>query len=131
MMESKIYVSFILVDVNLDVDDITKTLKIAPSRTWRTGDLVGKSIIRKKNSGWELQSSLPDTASFPEHIDNILEQLEPCMQDCQSFCLRYYAEISCVIESYGGDRPEIHLNKDVMQLISKLNASIDVDLYIF
>ena len=60
----------------------------------------------------------------------ILERLESGWRSIVELCLRYDAAITCVVKSYGGDRPLISFDKDTIKKIAELNADLDVDLYI-
>jgi len=39
--------------------------------------------------------------------------------------------MECIVKSYGGDRPQIFFDKEVIRKLAELNAEIDVDLYVF
>jgi Domain of unknown function (DUF4279) len=97
-MESKISASFRLTGIDFDPEEITATVGIIPSKTWRVGDLINpKAAIRYQHNGWSLKSKLENSAELEDHIKSVLEQLQPGWVPLREICSRHYAEIACVI----------------------------------
>ncbi len=131
-MESEIYASFKIIGPHLDPEQVTRSIGISPSKTWRIGDLVvEQALLRHKNNGWLLKSNLPLSATLKEHVRFILAQLQVSWQALKELCTQHDAEISCVVMSYGGDRPAMFFDKDIISRAADLNAAIDIDLYVF
>jgi hypothetical protein len=113
-------------------DEVTATLGLAPSRSWRTGDLINERMGRRRSTGeWCLSSGLGLDAPLEEHVDAVLRQLRPCWPRLVDLCTRYEAGLNCVVKSYGGDRPALPFDKEVVRRCAELGAWIDVDLYVF
>ena len=109
-------------------EQITDTVGLTCDKSWRIGDKRGKTIIVEKNNGWVLNSSLPKSASLEAHVENLLERLSPCAAKIQMFAEHDDVEFSCVI--YAATPPALNFSKVVVQNISLLGASLDVDLYL-
>lgn len=130
-MRSEIYAAFTLTGSTLDPVEITAKVGIPPTKTWRTGDLTSpksKSIMRHEQNGWSLRSRLEKSAELEDHVKSVLEQLQPGWHSLVDVCSHYDAEIECVI--YTSERPAIHFDRPMLEQIAKLNAEIDVDLYV-
>jgi uncharacterized protein DUF4279 len=132
-MYSEVYAEFNLFGLDMDPDQVTALVGISPSKTWRLGDPIGPPplILRYKNNGWRLKSELPLSLDLEEHVKSVIDQLQPSWAAFVELGTRYSAEISCVVKSYGGDRPPISFNEAVVKRAAELNAAIDIDLYIF
>lgn len=64
-MESESSAAFTLTGQGLDPDQVTVAAGIAPSVTWRTGDLVHpKATARYQHNGWNVRSSLGPAADL-------------------------------------------------------------------
>lgn len=129
-MTSEISASFALTGVDLNPDEITTKAGITPTRTCKKGDLINpKDILRYKENGWSIQSTLDKSENLEDHIKSVLEQLQENWTFFIETSQKYYAEIACVIY-IKGQTPEIHFDKEILQKFSQLNAEIDVDLYV-
>lgn len=130
-MRSDVYAALKITDPELDPDEVTAYLGMAPSKTWRVGDpVIPGAKLREKANGWLLKSGLPLAAPLEEHIRSLMELLQPVWPALVELCNKRHAEIYCVVYSYGGDRPGIFFDRDAVRRAADLNADIDVDLYI-
>ena len=131
-MYSEVYAGFELFGTELNPDEVTGLVGITPSRAWRIGDPQRPPIPGvHKNSGWILKSDLPLSAYLDDHVMWVLERLRPSWSEFARLGAQYEAIISCVVKSYGGDRPPITFEPEVVKRVAELNAALDVDLYVF
>jgi hypothetical protein len=107
---------------------ITNMVGLACDKSWLIGDKRGKTIIVEQNNGWVLNSSLPKSASLEAHVENLLKRLSPYADKIQKFAEHDNVEFSCVI--YATTPPALNFSNAVIQKISLLGASLDVDLYL-
>jgi hypothetical protein len=129
-MTSEISVSFNLTGLDFNPDDLTNKLGINPTKIWRIGDLIHpKTILKRKENGWSLQSQLDKNHLLEEHIKYILNQLESKRNFLQEICSKNYGELSCIIYAINKERPSIHLDQDIIKKVHQLNCEIDIDLY--
>jgi hypothetical protein len=127
-MESEVYAYFLLIGVDFQPDEITAQVGITPTKTWTKGDLrLPGAVVRHQENGWMVLSKLDRSADLEEHIKSVLEQLQPSWDILQKLCLLHSAEFACVVYSYGGDRPAIHFDREVIKQVNELNSTIDVD----
>lgn len=131
-MESEVYAAFILQGSDLDPSQVTALVGVQPSETWRAGDLVSdRAIVRRKLSGWKINSALPLNAPLEEHVEAVLQQLKPGWLSLVELGSRNQAKVYCVVRSYGGARPALIFKRGIVKQVAELNAAIEIDLYVF
>lgn len=132
-MKSEVYAAYVLyTGPELDPEQVTSLINLTPSRIWRIGDRVStRAALRHEKNGWYLKSNLPISAELEEHVHSVVRQLLPAWEVLRDLGARHEAEMLCVVSSFGGDRPAINFDKDVVRRLAELNAAIGVDLYVF
>jgi Domain of unknown function (DUF4279) len=129
-MKSEISAYFTLTGLDFEPEEITTKLKIKPTKIWRKGDLIHpQTKLTRKHNGWSLQSQVDQSSDLEDHINSIFSYFPSNWTDLMEICQQYYAEINCVIYVVGDERPAIHLDKNIIRKLNKLNAEIDIDLY--
>ena len=57
-------------------DQITARVGIKPTKSFVEGDLIPRTKMARKFSGWELHSRLERTAALDLHVSDVLAQLD-------------------------------------------------------
>lgn len=115
---------------DLDPDEITALLGIAPTKTWRIGKQRGVSVsIRHRNSAWILESGLPASADVEAHTIALLGRLAPVWPAAVAIGAQHYTEVAFVIFFSDDKRPALLFDNVAVKRIADLNAGIDVSLY--
>jgi pyruvate formate-lyase activating enzyme-like uncharacterized protein len=128
-MASEVSAAYVLTRFGCEPDQISEILGIQPTKAWKKGELIGKSILRRKQNGWELKIQIPDSEDLDEHITELLKKLSPAWEKVINLNQLYYAEISCVVYSYEAQGPGLHLDKKTLKQMAELNAEVDLDYY--
>lgn len=127
-MEFEISVYFILTGKDLNPEAITDKLGIAPTKTFRAGELIQpKASPRWRQNGWLLESKLHKSAELEEHIEFIFERLQPCWNILKELGQIYESAFDCAIYVYEYV-PALCWEKNIVKKVAELNARIDVDL---
>lgn len=110
-------------------EEINTLVGIECEKSWRIGDLRGKSAIKEKKHGWILNSDMAESASLEAHAEALLDRLNPCAIGIEALSRESdtVVEFSCVI--YSKETPALNFGRDVIQKISHLGAALDIDLY--
>jgi len=135
-MHSEVYAEFSLYSVvNRDFDSsvIATRLGIDPGVAFRVGDAIaGTRRAKRRDAGWELESSLPRSHALREHVRNVLSLLYPKCALIQELVRQFNLEATMcgVVYSYNGDRPPLVLEVEEICQIAELGAGFWIDLYI-
>ncbi len=103
-------------------------LGLACDKSWRIGDKRAHTIIDEKNNGWIVNSGLPKTASLEEHMQQLLQRLEPYKDRIKLLSSDDNIEFSCVI--YATTMPALNFDNGIVEQLNQFGASLDIDLYV-
>lgn len=127
-MRPKVYVSLKIIDETCLPEEITRYIGIPPSVIWHKGETRSNTHLLEKDNGWELKSMLPQESSLAEHVNYLLELMEPARAQLEEITREYYSLLACVIY-FDNEMPEIHFDSDVIKRLAALNLRLDIDLY--
>ena len=127
-MEEKTIVRLKIVSSNLTPKEISAAIGLRCNKSWRPGDRRGRTIIRETTNGWILNSGLTEASSLEEQISHLLNRLEPSAEKLRALSEQESVELSCVI--YASASPALNFSKSTIDQISRIGASLDIDLYL-
>lgn len=133
-MKNEVHVGFGIWDFeDTSHDEITKELKVSPSKIYIKGENKNPKFNQvSKSNGWIIQSPLDIYSSFDEQLNALLNIMLNNKAAFQSVCKRYYCEISVAIYMYfdnGESTPSLYLTKEQINTIDQFNVEVDFDLY--
>jgi hypothetical protein len=129
-MRSEIRVCLRLRGFPMPPETLTSEIGLQPTDSWKKGDPCRFAKTIFKDNGWEVNSGLDTSLDLGTHVKTLLKKLAPLKKNLAKVCAQCRAELVCVIYSYGGDRPTIYFEKEIMKQIVELNVSMYIDLYI-
>jgi hypothetical protein len=131
-MSTRIRVDVTIFGSPLDHDEVTTALGLAPTATWRKGDLVPQTILTCELDGWQVSSgyraSLDLGALVREVITPFLARKEAIarLRETRGADI----EVECVIDiGRDSESPAFTLENDLLQGLVELGAELDVDIY--
>jgi hypothetical protein len=129
-MKQESHIRLSVFDFGDDPSIVTETLGIEPTKSWAKGDSNNnKPNSFRHNSRWELQSPLPLSVEPGKHIDKLLSILESNAEIVRKAKQNFDATILCAIYYYDTYNEGFNLSESIIQRLSKLELSIDFDLY--
>ena len=130
-MATEITVSFTLRGASFDPGLITNTIGIIPSGVWREGDLIPKTQMTRNDCGWRLSAQSDSGLDIESAVTAIFNQIKPRVDQINRMRSVYHmsAELECVI-FVDDEVPAMNIDCDVVDVLSKLDSSIDIDLYL-
>lgn len=132
----EISTEFIVRGSRFDPDECTALLGIQPTKVWRFGDLIPKTILRRKDNGWLLSSG--DQAVDEKNSINLVTQVNDLVGCLQPHTVKLKemrgrlsleTKLYCVLYIESDDRPTIQFGPDVIAWLAEVGAGIDVVTY--
>src|ERR1700728_4005641 len=121
-MSEKYYARLKVLSETLSPEEITKCVGIESDRSWQIGDLRPKTIIREKNNGWIIQSTLGPETPLEVQIDDVLGRVECAASRIQEISSQATVEFSCV--AYCEQSPALFFDKAIISRLNALGASL-------
>jgi Domain of unknown function (DUF4279) len=129
-MTPKIAAEFGIYGSSLRHDQLTSMLAIGPACAWCTGDLIPGTVMKRKEDGWVY--TLPAEEGY--EIDGLAQQLKRALSNWQNLLpLVETEDIRCQLQfvvEVQDETPSLGLSADTITWISKLSASVDIDLHL-
>ena len=128
----KYYASIDVFSKSLNAENIENILNIKYDEKREIGQpRAKKTILKYTENIWKLKSNTDPNLPLEHHIENLLERIGPNIKNFSQLGDNCEVQCSCIIEGEEEDgTPEIGFPSSLIQKLSLLNASIDVDLYI-
>lgn len=131
-MDSKNKAFIKIHDFECGIDEISDTLEIQPTDSWLKGELIPnrKGNIRRKQSTWEYESTVPISEPIEKHINSLLDTFKSKTEILKEFSHTYYTELTLVIYEYESGNTGLIIEKEVIEKISELGLTLDIDIYV-
>jgi hypothetical protein len=113
---------------DFDPDDISRLAGVAPTESWRKGDVNPRTQLERKFSRWSLYSRLDRTRELEAHIVDVIEQLagnKGRFADLSSKHDGVMQLVGCFKTNY----PGLHLGRELVESLAEYALSIDCDFY--
>ena len=107
---------------------VSSKLGVESTNEWSEGDIDSRNNRPRRFMAWNLESGLDDTHPIEEHIEKILNLIEPLKNKLDELSQMYELTIQCV-GYFAGTGHGLHLDRDSIARISKLPVAIDYDYY--
>lgn len=120
----------LLLTGDFNPDTFTALIQLSPTSTHRQGDNIGRSIRKYKYDVWLLSIEETETIFTSKLLDKLFDNISGKIDLISEVTSNQSidVEISVVIYIKKSNTPEIHFSKEIIKQISKLNASIDIDI---
>jgi hypothetical protein len=112
-----------------DPENITQHTGLAPSKTWRVGDIrYEKTGKCHADSGWRVDSPEETEPTLDAHLEHLLNLLWPSRGYLET--LRASCELQATVVIHRNDNvPSMSISAGNIARLATLNASIDIDVY--
>jgi hypothetical protein len=123
----KMYVSLRLTSNSKSPEQFFSELGVVAEKSWRKGDIRKKTRIVEKENGYEFVAVYARDATFDEMVSGLLARLEPISGKIRTLACDH-VQLTCAV--YSKEAPAIQFSPLVIEDLSRMGASIDIDLYI-
>ena len=128
MTQTNKYRAYFSVSGDFDPAEITALLGMAPSDSWKKGDVSPKTRLERKCGRWSLYSRLTGASSLEEQIADVIQRLEPHVEAISDLGTKFETVMQLVgyFHSY---YPGFALDQETIVKLARLRLGIDCDFY--
>ena len=138
--KTQVKVYFSLHGDDFPIDNVTESLGIRPTNSYKKGDVivrkpnpnsVSTKVKHRKETAWELGTDYQESYDVKEQLNQILKPLKNKVSIINQFKTNYKLEcdFSIVIIIENGDTPSLHLDIEQIEFANSIKAEFDIDLY--
>ena len=128
-MADKSHVFLKVLDFGDDPSIVTSRIGLSPTSAWRRGDPMAPHPTATRNhSRWSFQSPLPLESAVEQHVEALLQRLEPYAAGIRECASVFSVELSCAVY-YTDSTAGIHLSPVILARVTALGIPLDLDLY--
>ena len=125
-----IRLSFCIYGDYFDVDKVTDIIGLSPTQTAYRGDQLKYRV--SEGTFWEYNFAPLETLLIEDNLQVFAAQVTPCLEELASF-IKAFALTSkllfCIEMSPEESCPAIVFDNKILELLHRLNAWIDIDMY--
>jgi len=126
----KSYIRLVVLSDSMEPDEIINQIDLVGDKVWKRGDKRGNTLILEKENGWMVNSKEKNDSEIERHIESI----RSIIRGKESILKHMSQEGGCIIQLsyaiYSKDEPPLSFNKDIINWLGSVGASLDVDLYL-
>tara|TARA_Y100001956_G_scaffold65005_1_gene65809 strand:+ start:863 stop:1252 length:390 start_codon:yes stop_codon:yes gene_type:complete len=126
---ARLYCKLTLTGFREEPNTVVELLKVAPDFVWAKGDKRNKSAMSPlhEENGLQFDSGANESEELSSHLSKILEKLKKLYSQDIVNELKCDKELSVIV--YPTEYvPEIHFDSELLQYMSKMDVSLDVDI---
>lgn len=125
--ENECYAYFTVVG-SFDPEQVTRRVGLAPTTSWRKGDLNPRPPLERTFSRWNLRSRLGDTVPLELHVKDVLDQLDTNPAAFREVSVELEGTMELVAYFYR-DYPGISFEHDLIERMADYSLGMDCDFY--
>lgn len=136
-MPTQIGIDFTLSGQGVEPTEISALVGLGASKCWRMGDAIQGTQLRYEHDGWVFSTGYreldPENGiDLPRLMRQMFQELEPRTGQIIEACrlLDLEAELSFILYMSGFDRPELHVDRDIVAWLARIDAEVDVDIFV-
>ena len=133
MDKTNVMVEFSIYGENFEPKYITKQLGIMPSETYLKGELIRYGRATRKETAWSISSGYEVSLDINNQLEKVIfllkDKVDKLVELKNSLCLNMLFIIVIRIED--NEIPAMYFKKDFIRFISKIDAEVGFDTYIY
>jgi hypothetical protein len=125
--ENECYAYFTVVG-SFDPEQVTRRVGLAPTTSWRKGDLNPRTNLERTFSRWNLRSRLEDAVPLESHVKDVLDQLDTNPAAFREVSVELEGTMELVAYFYR-DYPGMSFEHDLIERMADYSLRMDCDFY--
>lgn len=127
--DTREYAYFKVTSNTLHADEISTILQLEPTESWSIGDRRRQSDYLWQWTSWKLESGLIKGEPIAAHLAALMEKLIPHTDLLYQLSRDFQTSFGLAATGTFPTSHQMHLNKELILQMAKLNLSLDCDLY--
>ena len=123
------YVRLVISSKSLTPDQISKKLGLSHDDSWKIGETRNNTSILETDNGLIIKSKKDKNSDLETHIIYLMELTENCKNNLEDFSKIPDCSVQVACAIYYSEEPPLSLEKEIINWISSIGASLDIDLY--
>ncbi len=109
--------------------DVTAMIQLAPTKTWRAGDSVQGTLLKRKNDAWVFGLPQRETYDLDAVVRELLNAIEPYAEKLAEAATHFSLEKEISFGIYiNAETPSGWFAADTLRRLASLGAHLDLDL---
>ena len=129
---TNIRIEFCISGDSFRLSEISNTLNLTPKFSWSKGEQIAKSDRKHIDTCWIYSTEVQETLDASLQLKQILTQFaakESILHDLKNkYNLDFSIDLVVVIEN--GDCPSIYFDSEIIAFANRIDATIDIDMYV-
>jgi hypothetical protein len=116
---------------DMDADEISRLITLAPDQSAMRGDQMRGPRTYPHNT-WHVESQLPESADPEDHLDELLNRLEPAADSIAALIAdpRIHSVRMWLWLHIDNANPGISLSPALTDRVARLGTGIEIDIYV-
>ncbi len=123
------YVHLAVLSDSLDPEEISSQLGLSCDEAWVVGDKRVNTLLLEKENGWVLKSRVEKNADLEDHIESVMELIKDSEHKFKAISCTKGCIVQLSYISYCESTPALNFENEVIDWLSSLGASLDIDIY--
>ena len=110
-------------------EELVQIIQLAPTKTWRVGDSVQSTRLKRENDGWVFSVPQKEARDVGALVSELLVIVDRHKQEIVLAAEQLRLEVTISLGVYmRGETPSCSLDAELVRRISELRANLDIDL---
>ena len=133
MEKTMVMAEFSVSGDNFKPTDVTRELKLVPTKCWEEGDITGISKLPKRHTYWEINMGYEESNDIDKQMQKLFNVLKEKTAALKRIKLEFKIEFTTciVIKVENGEVPAMHIDPYFINFAHEIGAGIEFDFYYF
>ena len=132
MFKTRIKLTFSIFGDDFDPHLVDNIMKIENTSYYKKGEVIAnRNNLVRKETNWQYSEGFVETLFLDELTDDFVDLFVKKVE-LQQFINQYNLEtkLEVILEIVDDEKPSLSFNKKFLHFINRINAEIDIDMYL-
>lgn len=124
----EVFVSLSITSNQMTADEIGAQLEMQCDKCWKVGDFRGKTKIKEKANGWKIEHHAESVDDVQPTLESLLNRVSGKENRLVELARSCEVLVRCAVYSKGA--PPLFFDNHILEIITRIKAALDIDLYL-